>query len=107
MKRLEVVNDNTDRFYSTTMSRLVAQAAVFREKGRFERALIDERMDALNAHFNRFVELAEARRQFYLRRRQYLAFEADEVALWAKDQLIVANLEDYETVLSRAVCVFI
>ena len=100
MKRLEVVNKDTDRFYSTTMSRLVAQAAAFREKGHFEGALIEERMDALNAHFNRFVELAEARRQLYLRRRQYFAFErdADELALWAKDQLIVANSEDYGTV---------
>lgn len=97
MKKLDVINKDTDRFYSATLSRLVQQSGTFAEKNHFESKLITEKMEALNAHFNLFVELAEKRRKLYLKRRQYFAFErdADELALWAKDQLIVANSEDY------------
>ena len=97
MKKLEVINKDTDRFYSTTLTKLIQQAITFAEKNHFDTQLIKERMDTLNVHFNLFVELAEKRRTVYLERLQYFAFErdADELAGWVKDQLIVANSEDY------------
>lgn len=97
IKKLDVIRNDMNQFFGTTLNKLIQQSNLLIEKNHFDGLKIKERKDNLLQYFNTFDVSINNKRTVLQDRIKYFQFErdADELILWIKDQLIVANSEDY------------
>ncbi|OTF80824.1 spectrin beta chain-like protein, partial [Euroglyphus maynei] len=97
LKRLEAINNESERFNSNSLTKLIQQSNQLIEKNHSESNEIKQKMDGLVDKFNKLSEEIKKKKQTLSERSLYLLFErdADELISWIKDQQIIANSEDY------------
>lgn len=97
MKKLDVLRNDMNQFFATTMNKLIQQANILLEKNHFDSQMIKKRNDDLLKYFNSFDVTISEKKSLLEKRLQFFRFErdADELILWIKDQLIIANSGDH------------
>ncbi|XP_027197243.2 spectrin beta chain, non-erythrocytic 5 kst [Dermatophagoides pteronyssinus] len=97
LKRLEAISNESERFNSNSMAKLIQQSNQLIDKNHSESNEIKQKLDGLVEKFNQFSEEIKKKRQTLSQRSLYYSFEreADELISWIKDQQIIANSEDY------------